>query len=244
MKRFVVLFLLLGLLTQGFGDYPTAPNIADVYTNGATDIYTCDVAPVFVDSFGGSSVGAHWTQVPNGKTISETGGYLTLGCPGNADWWGGTVGNAPYVYNTTDYYSTWFSATVRLDAYTVNDATHVGMLLYADNQNLVFWGRYRWDAQGRNGLSAEEINNGNLYQNSVTTLPIWLRIRTSNGTTFYFDHSIDGSTWTNDWSTNPTGFMTANSIGLFIKSWGGQAIAAPFNSFSIGKIRWKTRNKT
>lgn len=118
-------------------------------------------------------------------------------------------------------------------------------MIYKDDNNVYLWGNMLDNA--RDGIIIEKIVN-NVGTNNVwgvsapNTLPMWFRIRCSNST-YYFDYSTDGTSFTNAYSSASLGF-TPTAVGIFIKSWSGQAIAAPFNSFSIGKIRWKTRNKT
>ena len=248
MKKLLAILIILGLFTStAFEDFPTSPSFGDTYTNPVGDIYTCDTAPIYSDSFGGSSVGANWTQIPANGTITEGSGSLTMTLSGSGDWWGSNIRGGSHMFDSTHFYSSEFCAVVKLGSYTRNNQTHAGIMLYLDDNNVYLFGNMLDGT--RDGIIIEKIvgnvGTGNVWGISPpNTLPIWLRIRHS-GTTYYFDYSTDGTSFTNAWSTTSLGF-TPIAVGVFIKSWSGQSLSAPFTNFSIGGTtkRWDNVGKT
>ncbi|MEM3490028.1 MAG: DUF2341 domain-containing protein, partial [Nitrososphaerota archaeon] len=170
-------------------------------------------------------------------SFTETGGKLRIDIPSssNADWWGGALEYAP-VASADDISSLGdFIATVKVESYTVIAGSHPGMALWLDRNNAYLWGRL-YDGT-RNGLYVEKIVNDVGYQNvctsSITTLPIWLRIRRI-GTTYYFDYSTDGLSYANLCSISSLEF-TPNKVGVHGKKWTtSAALSINFDNFYIG----------
>jgi hypothetical protein len=162
------------------------------------------------------------TSIPVG-TISEVNQKLNINVPtSTADWWGGSLEYAPVASMTLP--SGDFEARVRVESYTVIDASHPGIALWLDRNNVYFWGRYRNDASGHNGLQVEKVVNdvpaGNVYYTPVTTLPIYIGIR-KTGTSYSFIYSTNGNTW-NTLCTISLEF-TPDKFGLHGKKWSTSA---------------------
>jgi hypothetical protein len=126
--------------------------------------------------------------------------------------------------------------TVKLSSYTVGVNTHGGIMLYDDRQNVYLWGRYKRE-DGVDDFRLDKIisNVGTspVVDYSSTTLPMFLRIR-CDGTTKYYDLSIDGSSWIQVYSSTE---LTGMYVGMFAKRWGSggsrAAIEAPFDNFKL-----------
>ena len=89
MKKLLTVFIILGFFANSaFEDFPTSPSFGDTFTNPVGDIYTCDTAPIYSDSFGGSGVGSNWTQIPANGTVSEGGVCQQNGSTLNQYTWG------------------------------------------------------------------------------------------------------------------------------------------------------------
>ncbi len=179
------------------------------------------------DEFDDQSIDPAWTLEPNTGSITEpAGGYLELYSTG-CDWWFGSVGcTAPYVYTPLpagDFVMT----TLNLNA-GGSVGAHAGLILYQDEDTVVFFGNYDGDS-----IRMEGIGDGALYGNVDNCQDPYLRVRKMSGT-YYFEYSADGSTWTLLTSCAETIFLfTPAKVGLFMKNWAGIAYAAQFDYFHL-----------
>lgn len=189
------------------------------------------------DDFASSTLNARWTKSEPAGSITASSGSLqfSIGAGVNADWGGGaSPHNAPIIYMDEPSYD--YQAMVNLNSYTVNDNTHVGIMLYADRDNAIFWGH-----QKASGVSTIQMNKivGNTLSSvgswAVTSLPLSFRIRNS-GNDYWLAYSTNGGeTYTDLVATNISGIgFTPTKIGLFAKNWGSyNAITATFDNFRI-----------
>jgi hypothetical protein len=190
------------------------------------------------DNFNDNSLNTSiWTVSNPVGTVTETGGKLAFAVPtgSNGDWWTSNK-NAPIA--STALPSGDLEVTAKLETGNFILATHAGIALWTDRNNFYLFGRRRNGIDSRNGLTVDRVvNNGSggsdLCVNSMTTLPAYLRIKRT-GTTYDFQYSTDGSTWTLLCSESAFGF-TPDKAGLFLKKWqtGTGDVTATFDDFSI-----------
>lgn len=207
------------------------------------------IAPMqwFIDNFADASI--HWAwdadNVAAGKTVTEASGLLTIAVAGGTDGvWSAANNLAPKVLIGVPGYPC--EVVTKLNSYTVNDDTLAGLFVSYNAtgtgaRTVTILGRYRDDGGGHNGLVVHRVTDGVLASNSVTTLPIWLRLRIGNtsyfGAKIIFSYSTDGDSYT-DLYTQSTGVWPGAAgnttvVGLLAENWGVlNAISAPFESFS------------
>ncbi len=191
------------------------------------------------DSFGDSSIDSAWTVVPNEGSITENpGGFLELYYGSYAqrcDWWGeDEICRAPHIY--TDIPTGDFIITTRnLNTAAMPAYAQAGIILYLDEENVVFFGSLR-DAGLGDGIALEFISNDVGLRNAKAGnyLDQYLRVRRVDYD-YYFEYSANGNTWTllqsgHDylWGFAPT------KVGLFMKDWGSyMPYAAQFDYFDV-----------
>ncbi len=185
-----------------------------------------------------------WTDEPNNGTILEAGGKLTLSIAGgvNGDWWQPNIKNAAFATITPTENS--LTVVTKLNSYTVNNLTNAGLVIgntltIPDDAGTYCYSFMRTRSVTVNGLEVVNVGVLGSQSNTVTTLPIWLRIRATSKSapnTIYFDYSLDGASWTNLHSIND---FTWSFIGLHVKNWGPPfaAIVAPFEFFKVNSGR-------
>lgn len=227
-------------------------NDGDVLTlvAGYPDWATPSAATIdFADNFADASRYWAWKDLNTSgvvRTITESGGVLTLAnTAGNGgDWWTGSNQSVRCVIGCPGFPCT---IETKLNDFTVNDVTHVGMFLSLEPygaapsaNSALLWGRLRFDAAGRNCFSLQALGGTPTTDVASTTLPMWLRFRIGNDcysmTLVYADYSTDGTNWTNAWTnvTWPTAYFNNLATGLFIKTWAANsAISAPFEYFKM-----------
>ncbi len=215
--------------------------IRDIKIDSFHTTYKCEIVPIFLDDFADGVRNPSWTDAPNNGVITEANGVLTLSIAGgvDGDWWQPNIENAAFA--TISPSPSAIIVITKLNSYTVNLLTNVGLIIgntltIPDNAGTYCYSFMRTRSVTVNGL--EVINVGILgsqASNGVTTLPVWLRIRAtakSAPNTIYFDYSLNGMDWTNLHSiTN----FTWSFVGLHAKNWGLPlvAISAPFEFFRI-----------
>ncbi len=192
----------------------------------------------FSDDFSDSSINPTWAVVVKGGSITETAsGYLEISYPSNStpcDWWGGETCTAPHAY--IDLPNGDFNITTRnMNTAGMPDFAHAGILLYLDLNNVVFFGSMR-DLNLGNGMSLEYIKGGTGVRDlkAGNYLDQYLRVR-KEGTTYYFEYSADGATWTllkncteALWNFSPA------KVGLFMKVWEPyHTYTAQFDYFTV-----------
>lgn len=210
------------------------------------------------DPFDNSSIGGQWTEDPGNGTITEdTALHLVIADTIQGIWQGAAAETTPRLYQalaTAEY-----QATVKLNSYTVNEDTQAGIALFLDRANAYLLGRLKDTTLAQDGLylakidpsqyaiAAEHvIQPGNtmlgygvqvgtyypelLAGNSVTTLPVWLRVAYKDSS-YTFSYSTDGSAYTTLYTLASSAF-TPTDLGPFARNWGGYStIDASFNDF-------------
>lgn len=188
---------------------------------------------VYRDDFDDESRDEAWTDDPNNGTITESGDVLTLALGSGVvgDFWTG-IKEAPITYITPGQDT--LTIIAKLNSYTVNDLTRTGIYITSsiDGGTGIGFGRMRNDGNSLNGLQVMEMGVGPLAYVSLTTLPVWLRVRaegSGNGSVIYFDYSTDGVEWTNLHTLNNE---TWDKIGLVTQNWDvHNAISTPYEFF-------------
>jgi hypothetical protein len=189
------------------------------------------------DNFNDNSLNsAMWTVSNPVGSVAETGGRLAVTVPSasNGDWWT-TTSFAPVASAALP--SGDLDITVKNDTGNYILGTHSGIALWLDRQNVFFFGRLRNGIDTQNGLSLDRVvagvGSGGICKNSVTTIPVYLRVKRT-GTTYNFDYSTDGTTWTSFCSNISLGF-TPDKAGLFLKKWqtGTGDVTMTFDDFAI-----------
>lgn len=190
----------------------------------------------FEDNFADASIYWGWTTFNTGagKTIAEASGVLNIAVTSttNARW------DASYYYAPCIHIGVIgfpFVFEVKINSYTVNDDTGAGIFYHARtgaNYTYLFE-RNRNDGSSINGLRAERLGTQLTY-NSVTTLPIWLRLKSGGysrlRSTQYFDYSENGTTWNNLTSDSNSGFFPSTygaTVGLFVRN------ETPYNAIDV-----------
>lgn len=207
----------------------------------------------FLDNFDDDS--RHWGWYDDAKngSIVESGELLTLSIANGVD---GRTGESarnlgPRVFLGDP--GAPFEIKVKLNSYTVNDYTHVGIFVCSDinsNQGIdwYFFGRAKDSENSKDGLGTYANGWGGGVQNSVTTLPIYLRFRINvlsigNGARVEAAYSTDDDSYTvlQTWDLsglNPE-FEDNLVVGIFARNGVGtavlNAITAPFEWFKTGR---------
>ncbi len=200
----------------------------------------------FRDDFADEIRDPLWVDTPHNGTITELGGVLTMAVAAltDGDWWQPNIDNAPITIISPTANA--LTITTKLNSYTVNDLTNAGLIIGntlsipdAAGTYCYSWMRTLTIAGGINGLEIINLGViGSQYVNTVTTLPVWFRIRATAQAapnTIYFDYSTDGINWINAHSiTN----FNWTFVGLHAKNWGVPlvAIAAPFEFFELENL--------
>ena len=189
----------------------------------------------FIDNFADASIHWVWQQFKGEldgteKTITESGGTLNLGINNNyRGWWDHNYVEAPKVFIGLSTYPC--EIITRLDETTspISDETLAGLFIsksplgYGSTLHYSI-GRVRKDSVSLDGLAVMKDSYNILDSNAITTLPVWLRIRVGNDSMnashFYFDYSLNGTTWVNMWELtgdHPNSFSFAPaSVGLYV----------------------------
>ena len=180
----------------------------------------------FADTFSDASIHWAWEEFKGAsdltqKTIQEASGKMLLSVNANYKaYWDHNYVEAPKVFIGLSTYPC--EVITRLDETTspINDETLAGLfiskapLAYGANLHYSI-GRVRKDSATLNGLAVMKDSFNILASNAITTLPVWLRIRAcadSQGAShFYFDYSLDGTTWVTVWELTGD---SANSFSL------------------------------
>ena len=217
--------------------------IRDIKISTFNTIYKCEIVPpIFYDDFEDGIRAPEWTDVENNGTIVEADGVLRLAIADgvHGDFWGGLT-DAPVC--TVDILDTTkcLEIITKINSYEVTNKTRVGLYITdsVDGTHGIFFARGRNDTTPTNGLGINDMNVGELAYVDETTLPIWLRIRTSGsqgaGSILYFDYSTDGYTWTNLHVQEDESWSKA---GLLVKNWADDwsAVSAPFEFFRICEL--------
>lgn len=190
----------------------------------------------FYDDFNDGSLLSNWTTSTPVGTITESGGKLNFAITNaqNSDWYTGATEFAP-VASVTIPGGDWESQ-VKMESYTSATATVPGMVVWLDRNNAYLFGRMD---NASDGLWVEKIV-GDTYTalalNSVTTQPVWLKIRKDSGT-YYFDYSTDGLAWTTLYSVSTGSFgFTPTMVGPYAKEFGSNALNVSFDDFHLRSL--------
>lgn len=198
----------------------------------------------FEDNFDDASIYWAWVSYNTGvgKTISEAAGVLTIALTGGTNGrWDAASFVAPSAH--IGVIGEPFSIVAKLNSFSINDDTAAGIFMHTrTGTNYTYLlERHRDDGVAKNGIRAERLGT-ELAINAVTTLPIWLRIRSSGchrlRSIQYFDYSTDGSSWTNLTSDSSSGFFPSTygvSVGMYVRNWAAayNAISVPFDLFTM-----------
>lgn len=166
----------------------------------------------FRDLFNDASIFWGWEQDKgefNGasKVIQEINGQMLLSCLAGAKaYWDNNYCEAPKVFIGASSYPC--EIITRLDEVTtpINNETLAGLFISKSpsgygSKNCLSIGRCRKDSAALDGLAVMQNSYVILSSNSITTLPVWLRMRVGSGTydalLVYFDYSLDGVNWIN-----------------------------------------------
>ena len=197
---------------------------------------------IFFDNFDDRLRHPDWTDVAGNGTIVEASDLLTIAIADtvHGDFWGATTDGPVCTIDISDT-SKYLEIITQLNSYTVNDLTYAGLYItdsVAGTNGIHFGRRRQVAAPARNGLVVTDLNVGELAYVAETTLPIWLRIRTSgsqgSGSVLYFDYSVDGHSWTKLHVQEDEAW---SKVGLLVKNWTDwNAISAPFEFFKIKEI--------
>ena len=196
---------------------------------------------IFVDNFDDLLRHPDWTDVASNGSITEASDVLTIAIANgvHGDFWGATT-DGPVCTVEIDSTKN-LIIIVKLNSYTVNDLTYAGLYItdsVAGTNGIHFGRRRQVAAPARNGLIVTDMNVGELAYVALTTLPVWLRIRTSgsqgSGSVLYFDYSTNGYSWIKLHVQEDEAWSKA---GLLVKNWTDwNAISAPFEKFTIKEI--------
>lgn len=199
---------------------------------------------IFVDNFDDLLRHPDWTDAAGNGSITEASDVLTLAIANgvHGDFWGATT-DGPVCTVDLDS-SKNLVITIKLNSYTVNNRTRAGLYITdsVDGTHGIHFGRTRRDEAAptiRNGLTIIDMNGSELAYVAETSLPIWLRIRTSgsqgSGSLLYFDYSTDGYSWTKLHVQEDEAW---SKVGLLVWNWTDtwSAISAPFEKFTIKEI--------
>jgi len=194
-------------------------HFADVFMKGGA---------VFRDNFDDSDIFWSWREFLGelsevGKAVTEgvDGIQLTIDATKNGCWdddnnEGVRLFQSPIAFPC--------EVKVRLDEFSANDKTQVGLFIAKIPMNfgaLNYYGigRKRDDAQGKNGICVTQNMWTNKAFNAITALPVWLRMRIGctayHSLCVYFDYSLDNVTWVNmHYESTAVNVMPMASVGI------------------------------
>jgi hypothetical protein len=200
----------------------------------------------FLDNFADGSIFWAWRQdgVAAGKTITESGSTLTIAVSaGTGAVWNTASKTCPSL--TIGVPGAPCEIICKLNSFTPNDNTDAGIFLSISpvaGAASSTWGfyRHRNDGAGENGYLLNIFGVAAAYSDSVTTMPVWLRIRmnahATNGKQIIWGYSFDGNSYTDvytDTGTTPA-YDGGITVGMFARNFTTtNAVSAPFDSFQM-----------
>jgi PKD repeat protein len=204
-----------------------------------TDPDNVTIAKAYDDRFNDRSLDPRWKWLNPAPSYDEgnlTAGALQVTASIGTTLWNATVG-ANYLYQNVTGYS--YTATLAMNSTPAVPGQRAGLLAYVNNSAWVAF-LYGNDSAGMKLTRISTYGGVSSQVNiSLSAAPLWLRLDRgyTGGTTFRFQYSTDGASYTPVFAMNATWanvFQSYTWLGPVVTDGSsGQSLTADFDDFAV-----------